>query len=87
MPLGVDFIRDAVRLPGVDLFDSMKDSDSVVSSYSVVTTGKYTITSAATDALKIGPGPEGFAANFAYEISKHRCYERETDGLVSQVAY
>ncbi|KIM85498.1 hypothetical protein PILCRDRAFT_817527 [Piloderma croceum F 1598] len=37
---------------------------------------------AATDTLKIGPGPKGFAANYAYEISKHRCYERETYGLV-----
>jgi hypothetical protein len=43
--------------------------------------------SAVTDSLKIGPGPKGFAANFVYEISKHGCYERETDGLVQQVAF
>jgi len=85
--LGVDFIGKAVNLPGVKLFSPMAATDDVVTSYGVVTIGKCTITSAATDSLKIGPGPKGFVANFAYKISKHRCYERETDGLVGQMAF
>lgn len=66
---------------------SGSSSQNVVTSYGVVTTGSYTAKSAITDALKIGPGSEGFTANFAYEVSKHRCYERETDGLTKKVAF
>jgi catalase len=61
--------------------------DDVVSSYGVVTTGKYGFTSAAVDALTIAPGAKGFVSNFAFEISKHRCWDRELDGLVSKVAF
>lgn len=52
-----------------------------------MTTGKYDLSSIANDALKIGPGEKGFLANFAYELSKHRCWEREVDGLTAKVAY
>ena len=62
-------------------------SDEVVTSYGVVTTGVYTITSTVVDVLKIEPGPNGFVSNFAYQISKHRCYDRELDGVAAQVAY
>lgn len=68
-------------------FASVTDSDNVVTSYGVVTTGKYSVASMAHDILKISPGPEGFMSNFAFEISKHRCWDRETDGLVSKVAF
>jgi catalase len=67
------------------------DKDNVISSYGVVTTGKYDssdvggiITSALIDIL---PGAEGFVSKFAYEISQHRCYDREKDGLTNRVAY
>ncbi|KAF9009471.1 catalase [Cyathus striatus] len=83
---GVTVLQQAIGLPEVKLFNS-PDSDNVESSYGVVTTGKYDVTSAATDAPKIASGPKGFVANFAYEVSKHRCYERELDGLVKRVAY
>ncbi|KAH7927367.1 catalase-domain-containing protein [Leucogyrophana mollusca] len=85
---GVNFLREVVRLPGVKLFaPSHGSNDEVVSSYGVVTTGQYSISSAATDVLKIGPDTKGFASNFAYQISQHRCYERESDGLVEMVAF
>lgn len=83
---GVQFLAEAVQLPSVNLALSF-DTNTVTTSYGVVTTGKYDLSSAATDVLKIGPGETGFMANFAYEVSKHRCYERETDGLISKVAY
>lgn len=82
----MQFLAQAVKLPGVQVASSL-DSDSVHTSYGVVTTGKYDISSATTDALAIAPGEKGFFANFAYELSKHRCYERETDGLIAQVAF
>jgi len=84
---GVEFLRDVVGLPGIKLHGPMATSDDVVSSYGVVTTGKYSTSSVATDVHAIASGPKGFISNFAYEISKHRCYERELDGLVAQVAY
>ncbi|OAX44893.1 catalase-domain-containing protein [Rhizopogon vinicolor AM-OR11-026] len=86
---GVDFLRNVVRLPGVDLFvpSHNHDSDEVVTSYGVITTGKYSISSAVTDALQIAPDTRGFASNFAFQISQHRCYKRESDGLSDQVAF
>ncbi|RPD81695.1 catalase [Lentinus tigrinus ALCF2SS1-7] len=83
---GVAFLREAVQLPGVQ-FAANLASDNVTSSYGVVTAGKYDVSSAAADALSIKQGEKGFISNFAYELSKHRCYERELDGLAGQVAY
>lgn len=68
-------------------FNLNRNDDSVTSTYGVVTAGRYSLSSAATDSLKIGPGEEGFVANFAFEISKHRCFERELEGLTDSVAY
>jgi len=84
--VGVATLNYALALPEVNIIRSL-DSDEVVSSYGVVTTGKYDIKSATKDALIIAPGPTGFVSNFAFEISKHRCYEREMDGLTDKVAY
>lgn len=79
-------MHQVLALPGVEFCSSLA-SDDVVSSYGVVTAGKYDVTSAAVDALTIAPGSKGFASNFAFEISKHRCWNRELDGLVSKVAF
>jgi len=85
VPPGVGVLQRAVDLPEVEF--SAGDVDTVTSSYGVVTTGKYSLTSAAGDAFKIAPGPKGFVSNLAYELSKHRCFERELEGLTAQVAY
>ncbi|KAJ7465294.1 catalase-like domain-containing protein [Mycena latifolia] len=64
------------------------DSDAVVTSYGVITSGKYSLGSTATDVISIASGGDkGFVSNFAFEISKHRCFERELAGLTSKVAY
>lgn len=55
--------------------------------YGVVTTGKYDVKSAVVDALEISPNAKGFVSKFAYEISKHRCYDREMAELTQSVAY
>lgn len=80
------FVKETVQLPGVQ-FASDLSSDNVTSSYGVVSAGKYSMASAAADVLSINGGEKGFVANFAYELSKHRCYERESAGLASMVAY
>ena len=79
-------MHQAIALPEVEFCSSLA-SDEVISSYGVVTAGKYGVISAAVDALAIAPGSRGFASNFAFEISKHRCWDRELDGLVSKVAF
>jgi catalase len=82
----VQFLQTAVQLPGVQ-FASSLDSETVTTSYGVVTAGKYGVSSAATDAIKIAEGESGFLSNFAFALSKHRAYERELDGLTAKVAY
>ena len=85
--LAVPVVREAIGLPEIRVASS-PDSTEVQSSYGVVTAGKYDVKSAVTDALEIATGnTKGFVTNFAYEISQHRCYLRETDGLISRVAY
>ncbi|EPQ52675.1 catalase [Gloeophyllum trabeum ATCC 11539] len=83
---GVTFIRDACALPGVEL-QPAPNSEVVLSSYGVVTTGKYDAPAAPGELFKIAKSEKDFISNFAFEVSKHRCYERELDGLTSQVAY
>ena len=76
-------VHRAIGLDEVSLnLDAEKEN--VISSYGVVTTGKYNIKSTVVD---ISPDAKGFVSNFAYQISKHRCYEREEDGLAKRVAY
>lgn len=82
---GVDVVRRAIELSEIEL-NLDTDSDHVTSSYGVVTTGKFNVKSAAVDTLEISPGAKGFVSNFAYEISRHRCYEREME-LTSRVGY
>ncbi|KAG6864749.1 hypothetical protein C0991_007424, partial [Blastosporella zonata] len=82
--IGIVFVQQAVPLSNLKFADP-SGGDDVVSSYGVVTTGKYDITS--SDVVSIVSGPKGFVSNFAYEISKHRCWDREMDGLISQVAF
>lgn len=79
-------MRHAINLPEVEL-QVNTSSDWVRNSYGVVTAGTYSLRSATSDVLEIGPKETGFAANFAYAISQHRYYEREMDGLTSRVAF
>ncbi|KAF8989241.1 catalase [Hymenopellis radicata] len=86
---GVGVVGDALSLREVRLIDVDNGSlTDVVCSYGVVTAAKYGVASAAAEALSIVTGSDkGFISNFAYEVSQHRCYERELVGLVSKVAF
>ncbi len=83
--LGINVVKHALVSPLVKL--QGLESDEVISHYGVVTTGVYNVTPAVTDVLQIAPGSTDFVSSFAYEISRHRCYDRVLDGLVAQVAY
>lgn len=73
-------------LPGIE-YNANPNSDSVVSSFGVVTVGKLGPANIVGDVLKFGQDDKGFVSTFAYEVSKHRCYDRELKGLTKKVAY
>lgn len=81
----VDLIKAALPLPQLKFADDYSSAEAV-SSYGVVTARTYSLPSAAAD-LTIKQGDTGFIANFSYYLSKHRCWERETDGLCARVAF
>ena len=56
-------------------------------SWGVVTASNISLSSTVKDMLRIGADEEGFVSKLAYEISKHRCFEREMHGLNTQVAF
>jgi len=81
--VGVTVVKHAIGLSDVEFADV---GDNVVTSYGVVTTGNYSTVSAITDLANIALD-KGFVSKFIHEISKHRCWERELDGLTQMVAY
>ena len=80
---GVDFVHRALSLVEVGLAPVHAGSDDVVVSYGVVTAAKYGVV---LDGTKIEPGRQGFVSNFASELSRHRCWDREK-GLTSKIAF
>ncbi|KAF8626349.1 hypothetical protein AX15_005006 [Amanita polypyramis BW_CC] len=82
----VSVVRFALQIPTLELQESTISEDVIVS-YGVVTVGSFNSVSAARDILEMAPNTKGFISNFAYEVSKHRCYDRELKGLTKQVAY
>ncbi|KAG8834676.1 hypothetical protein FRC17_007761 [Serendipita sp. 399] len=82
---GVDLVKAALPLTNLK-FAEDASGDAVVRSYGVVTAREYSLESAKSD-ISIQDGDTGFMSNFAFYVSQHRCWARETDGLVSQVAF
>lgn len=78
----VDLLSLAFKLPGVEL----SSSGEPVESYGVVTLRQVKPESF-SEAIKIGKGAKGFLENFFYSIAQHRNWDRELDGLNTQVAY
>ncbi|KIM31835.1 hypothetical protein M408DRAFT_327249 [Serendipita vermifera MAFF 305830] len=81
----VDLVKAALPLSQLKFADDYNSAEAV-SSYGVVTARSYSLPSAAAD-LVIKEGDTGFIANFSYYVSKHRCWERESDGLCARVAF
>ncbi|KAL5534606.1 hypothetical protein ACEPAG_1069 [Sanghuangporus baumii] len=82
---GVDFLRDAVRLPGIQFAEP--SGDSVTVDFGIVTAPKMGSPASLSEGLKIVKNATDFIGAFAYQISQHKCFEREVAGLSSKVAY
>ncbi|TFL07100.1 class I glutamine amidotransferase-like protein [Pterulicium gracile] len=73
-------------LPNVT-FASDQSSTDVVNSLGVITAGQYGAAGAKVDFASVASESKGFAGQFDYSMSRHRWYERETQGLTKQVAF
>ena len=76
----VDFIHRQINLDEIKVASS---GSKVQDSYGVVTA------CGSSDELmgiqNVGDGSKGFAERFVYRVSKHRCWERELEGLIDGV--
>jgi len=79
---GVQFVRDACDLPGMEF----STSADVVDSYGVVTASQVQPESF-KEVVKIAKGAKDFITAYTYAISQHKNYDRELQGLSSMVAY
>jgi len=79
---GVQLVRDAAQLPGVQF----SDGADVVDSYGVVTASKVQADSF-KEAAQIVKGSKDFAEAYFHAISQHKNFDREMEGLSSMVAY
>ncbi|KAH8825508.1 catalase-domain-containing protein [Flagelloscypha sp. PMI_526] len=83
---GISLLRDAAILPSVQY--AAVGSNDVVNSYGVVTVGSWgAVSGVIQEAIQIGKGDKGFLGQFATELSNHRNWQRESDGLTQMVAY
>ncbi|KAI9817201.1 MAG: hypothetical protein M1827_001313 [Pycnora praestabilis] len=80
----IALVKDACSLPGMDFASA--DSSDVVDSYGVVTTGT-TKPESFKEAINMVKGSKNFIDVYTYNISQHKNYAREMDGLQEMVAY
>lgn len=78
----VAFVRQAVDLPGM----SFSSADDVVDSYGVVT-ASAPAPSSFKETVSFAKGAVEFVEKYALAISKHKNFERESEGLSSMVAF
>jgi catalase len=78
----VEFVKDACALPAVKL----SEGADVVSSYGVVTASK-TESNSFKESVKMAKGAKDFVDAYFFEVSQHRNWDREMDGLNVMVAY
>jgi catalase len=85
---GIEVVRKALQdVEKISLASPTGQASDVTVSYGVVTASKISSLLTAMDVLRISGDDKGFLSEFAYEISKHRCFRREMDGLNTQVAF
>lgn len=81
----VTFLQQSVMLPGIELAID-QNSSKIVDSYGVTTLAKYE-SGSIKESITMVKDAADFMSAFAFNISKHRIFERELDGLESKVAY
>ncbi|KAF3941545.1 Catalase-3 [Dactylella cylindrospora] len=79
-----NLVKNALGLPKIEVADA--DSKSVKESYGVVTMGSFQGDSI-KEVFDIAKDAKDFLGAFGYSISKHRCWQRELDGLMDLVAF
>lgn len=79
---GVQFVRDAVDLPGMEF----STSADVVDSYGVVTAAQVQPESL-KEAVNMVKGAKDFLSAYTFAISQHKNWDRELQGLNAMVAY
>jgi catalase len=82
----VKLVQTACAVEGMAFASSGAGSD-VVDSYGVVTAGGVGNAGSVGEALKIVKGGKNFLDAYAFNISQHRNFNRELEGLTSMVAY
>ncbi|PQE16500.1 catalase A protein [Rutstroemia sp. NJR-2017a BBW] len=83
---GVKLVKYACEVEGM----SFSINEEVVDAYGVVTAqgvGEGASRMSASEALSMVKGAKNFLDAYAYNISQHRNFQRELDGLTSMVAY
>jgi catalase len=80
---GVTFLERAVQLPNIE-YAAENDSEAVVNSYGVVTTRRL---GGIREGWRLLKGDNTFLGQFGWELSRHRNWLREMDGLSDLVAY
>ena len=85
---GIEVVRKAIQdVEEISFAPLTGQADEATVSYGVVTTPKITFLSTVVGVTKISKDESRFLSQFTYEISKHRCFQRELDGLNTQVAF
>lgn len=82
---GVELLQVAIGETGVELSSGVNNPSKVVASYGVVTQSAFD--SEAWSTWKILKDEFNFVSSFFYEMSQHRNWQRELDGLNEKVAY
>ncbi|PVH89970.1 catalase-domain-containing protein [Cadophora sp. DSE1049] len=79
----VGLVRTAVGIEGM-VFATGNEEAAVVDCYGVVTSGGV---AGGEGVLKMVKGAKGFLDAFAFNVSQHRNFQRELEGLTEMVAY
>lgn len=82
---GVELLQTAIGETGVELSSGVHSPNKVVASYGVVTQSAYNSEEWST--FKILKDEFNFVSTFFFEMSQHRNWQRELDGLNEKVAY
>jgi len=80
---GVKLVQTACGIEGM----SFSSNEEVVDSYGVVTAAGVGKPSGVGEVLNMVKGAKNFLDAYAFNISQHRNFKREMDGLTSMVAY
>lgn len=81
---GVKLVQMACGVEGMTFSNGKED---VMDSYGIVTAGGVGKPGSVGEALNMVKGAKNFVDVYAYNISQHRNFKRELDGLTSMVAF